>query len=98
MQCAQTMKTIDWTNRFKRDYRREAKNMGQQALKNLLADVMFRLILGDKLQPRHKDHALTGDWQGCRDCHLKPDLIMIYEVNDKVLILHRLGSHSELFG
>ena len=92
------MKTIDWTNRFKRDYKREAKSVGEQALKSLLTDVMLPIISGDKLQPKHKDHALTGNWSGCRDCHLKPDLIMIYEITDRILTLHRLGSHSELFG
>ena len=91
------MKTINWTNRFKRDYKREAKSIGEQALKKLLANVMYPLISGDKLEPKHKDHALTGNWAGCRDCHLKPDLLLIYEVTDEVLTLHRLGSHSELF-
>lgn len=49
------------------------------------------------LEPRHRDHALTGDWKDHRDCHVKPDLVLIYRKPDgKVLQLVRLGSHSEL--
>jgi mRNA interferase YafQ len=49
------------------------------------------------LEPRHRDHALTGDWKDHRDCHVKPDLVLIYRLPDgEVLQLVRLGSHSEL--
>ncbi len=49
------------------------------------------------LEPRHRDHALTGDWKDHRDCHVKPDLVLIYrKPGDEVLQLVRLGSHSEL--
>jgi mRNA interferase YafQ len=49
------------------------------------------------LEPRHRDHALTGDWADHRDCHIKPDLVLIYrKTGDDVLPLVRLGSHSEL--
>ncbi|WLV67219.1 type II toxin-antitoxin system YafQ family toxin [Pseudomonas aeruginosa] len=50
-----------------------------------------------KPQPRHRDHALTGDWKDHRDCHVKPDLVLIYQKPDAdTLRLVRLGSHSEL--
>jgi mRNA interferase YafQ len=49
------------------------------------------------LEPRHRDHALTGEWKDHRDCHVKPDLVLIYrKPNDATLQLVRLGSHSEL--
>jgi mRNA interferase YafQ len=48
------------------------------------------------LPPHYKDHALTGNWLDYRDCHLKPDLVLIYQITDNDLILVRLGSHSEL--
>mgnify|MGYP000930888494 FL=1 len=49
------------------------------------------------LEPRHRNHALTGDWKDHRDCHVKPDLVLIYrKLNGEVLQLVRLGSHSEL--
>jgi len=51
------------------------------------------------LEPRHRDHDLSGDWCGYRECHIKPDLLLIYRpTEEKVLRLARLGSHSELFG
>jgi mRNA interferase YafQ len=53
----------------------------------------------DPLEPRHRDHDLSGDWQGYRECHIKPDLLLIYRKTDmETLRLARLGSHSELFG
>lgn len=49
------------------------------------------------LEPRHRDYALTGDWKDHRDCHVKPDLVLIYrKLDGEVLQLVRLGSHSEL--
>ena len=49
------------------------------------------------LEPRHRDHALTGDWKDHRDCHVKPELVLIYrKLDDEVLQLVRLGSHSAL--
>jgi mRNA interferase YafQ len=57
------------------------------------------ITLDQFLAASYHDHSLTGEWTGCRECHIKPDLLLIYkkEGNDK-LILARLGSHSELFG
>ena len=92
------MKTLNWTNRYKRDHRREARSLGEPALNSLLDEALEPLLSGESLKLKYKDHALTGNWLGCRDCHLRPDLILIYEVSDKALTLHRLGSHSELFG
>lgn len=59
---------------------------------------MVELLANDKpLEPRHRDHALTGDWKDQRDCHIKPDLMLIYRKQDaERLQLVRLGSHSEL--
>jgi len=91
------MMTIRRVRQFKKDAKREAKTTGEQALNALLDEVLLPLISGSVLQPKHKDHALTGNWTGCRDCHLKPDLVLIYELSDESLTLHRLGSHSELF-
>lgn len=51
------------------------------------------------LEPRYRDHELSGDWSGYRECHVKPDLLLIYKKPDKdTLRLARLGSHGELFG
>jgi mRNA interferase YafQ len=49
------------------------------------------------LDPRHKDHALSGEWKGWRDCHIEPDWVLIYRNDDVSLMLGRTGSHSDLF-
>ena len=59
--------------------------------------IVLLLQSGKKLPDKYRDHNLVGNYQGCRVCHLKPDWLLIYEVLDNKLILHRLGSHSELF-
>jgi mRNA interferase YafQ len=91
------MRTIRRTSRFKRDYKREAKGQHRMTLdKDLLAVVS--LLVADTLLPeKYRDHAMTGDWKDHRDCHIKPDLLLIYrKPDDETLELVRLGSHSEL--
>jgi mRNA interferase YafQ len=90
------MRTIERTTRFKKDYKREAKT--DAALDDVLVPVI-ELLMTDADLPEHlRDHPLTGNWKGYRDCHVKPDLVLIYDRTDEVLSLVRLGSHSELFG
>jgi len=60
---------------------------------------VFTALANDMpLEHRYRDHALTGDWRGCRECHIKPDLLLIYHADGNMLQLVHLGSHSELFG
>jgi mRNA interferase YafQ len=59
--------------------------------------VVEALRLGRPLEARHRDHALTGEWKGFRDCHIQPDWVLIYSVDDEALYLARTGSHSDLF-
>lgn len=91
------MREIERTSCFNHYYKREAKGRHRLALdENLLA--ILRLLLADEPLPeRYRDHALTGDWYGFRDCHIRSDLVLIYEKPDAdTLRLVRLGSHSEL--
>jgi len=92
------MRTIKYTNQFKRDYKREKKSHRHQ--KTLDADLMsaVKFLAENKSLPhRYYDHSLSGDWQDHRDCHIKPDLVLIYRKPDSAsLELVRLGSHSEL--
>jgi len=91
------MRTIERTTQFRRDYKREAKGRHRASLDVNLAGVLGALMNDETLAPRYRDHALTGEWSGFRDCHVKPDLVLIYEKpNEDVLRLVRLGSHSEL--
>jgi mRNA interferase YafQ len=91
------MRTIERTSQFKRDYRREAKGTHRKTLEMDFIDVVSALANDQPLPEKHRDHALTGDWKDHRDCHIKPDLVLIYRKhNSRVLQLVRLGSHSEL--
>jgi mRNA interferase YafQ len=91
------MRTIRRTVRFKRDYKREAKGRYRATLDRDLVAVVSLLAANTALPPRHRDHALTGDWRDHRDCHIKPNLVLIYRKPDaETLELVRLGSHAEL--
>ena len=91
------MRTIERTGQFKRDYKREAKGKHRTTLDVDLVPVLVTLVNNQPLEPRHCDHALTGEWKDHRDCHIRPDLVLIYQLPDAdTLRLVRLGSHSEL--
>lgn len=91
------MRTIEYTTKFKRDYKREFKGIYKHIL---ISDLRLAIhLLGqDVVLPKsYCDHVLKGDWQDHRDCHIKPDLILIYRKPDAVTLqLVRLGSHSQL--
>ena len=88
------MKHIRRSTQFKKDYKRAKK-----AAKNLseLQKVIYQLATGKPLDPYYRDHALLGNYHGCRECHLEPDWLLIYKTEETELILVRTGSHSELF-
>ncbi|MDR2244219.1 MAG: type II toxin-antitoxin system YafQ family toxin [Burkholderiales bacterium] len=91
------MRTPDYTGQFKRDYKREKKGQHRTTLDADLGAVLSALLADQLLGLRYRDHALTGNWQDCRDCHVKPDLVLIYQkLGVDTLRLVRLGSHSEL--
>ncbi len=91
------MREIERTTQFKRDYRREWKGRHRANLETILSTVLEQLMADAPLPERHRDHALSGEWSGYRDCHIRPDLVLIYEKPDaSTLRLIRLGSHSEL--
>jgi mRNA interferase YafQ len=91
------MRTIRQSGQFKRDLKRESKGPHRKALQFEFVSLVAILADDRPLEPRHHDHALAGDWKGCRDCHVRPDLVLIYRKPDaETLQLLRLGSHSEL--
>jgi mRNA interferase YafQ len=74
------MRAIEWTSRFKKDYRREQKGRHRGFLDQELRLIIPRLAADEPLSEKHRDHALTGDWTDHRDCHVKPDLVLIFDI------------------
>jgi mRNA interferase YafQ len=89
------MRRIEQISRFKRDYKREAKGAHRATLQADLAAVLKVLVHDEPLAERCFDHPPTGDRKDHRDCHIKPDLILIYRKSDgQTLQLVRLGYHT----
>jgi len=92
------MRTIERSTKFKKDYKRELKGRYRDILESELKTVLLPLISDEALDIRYRDHDLSGNWAGYRECHIKPDLLLIYrKLDGDILKLARLGSHSELF-
>lgn len=85
------MRRIEWTTAFKRDF----KKVG--TLESAFVEALWKLANDEPLPERFRDHELKGEWKGFRDCHIRPDLILIYRrpTADRLQLV-RLGSHSEL--
>ena len=91
------MRKIERTVQFRRDYKREMKGRHRTTLNEALTSVLQALTTDSRLDEKFRDHALSGNWQNSRDCHIKTDLVLIYQKPDaETLLLVRLGSHSEL--
>ena len=88
------MKAIFQTSQFKKDFKR-IKKRGKNLSK--LKEVVSAIANSEVLEERHRDHALSGNWSGSRDCHIEPDWILIYRVDGEYLFLKRTGSYSDLF-
>jgi len=92
------MRTISRTAKFKKDYKREANGQHRVTLDADLLAAVSLLAADEPLPDRFHDHPLSGDYANHRECHLKPDLLLIYKKpDDSALRLVRVGSHSELF-
>lgn len=92
-----TKYTIKHTSQFKKDYKL-AKRRGLNL--SLLKEIISLLANGEQLDEKYRDHDLSGDWKGHRECHIQPDWLLVYRIEDDVLILtlSRTGTHSDLFG
>jgi len=89
------MLEIEYSNQFKKDFKK-ARKLPLLELK-IIFDVISSLEKEQVLDEKLKDHELSGNWASYRECHIKPDLLLIYQVENSTLKLARLGSHSELF-
>ena len=90
------MLTIKYETSFRKDFKRIVKR-GYNI--KLLEDVIGILADGKTLPEKYKDHSLTGDYKDCRECHITPDWLLIYQIygNELILYLTRTGTHSDLF-
>ena len=84
------------TAKFQKDLKR-VQRRGYDI--SLLTEIIKKLAAGEPLPEKNRDHNLVGDYIGCRECHITPDWLLIYEVfeSDLILYLTRTGSHSDLF-
>lgn len=88
------MRTITRKSRFKKDFKK-LSSANRDITK--LAVVIRTLANGQPLPPHNRDHALTGNYVGYRECHISPDWLLIYKIENDCLILVRTGTHSDLF-
>ena len=81
-------------------FKKELKTMIKRGYDiSLLDEIVNKLANGEELPERNHDHALVGNYKGCRECHIKPDWLLIYQIEDQELILYltRTGTHADLF-
>jgi mRNA interferase YafQ len=92
------MREVIFASRYKKDLKRRIRDPRFRVQK--LKAVLSSLIHGRELAEKHKNHALTGEYRGCFECHVQPDVLLIYlvDVERNILYLLRIGSHAELFG
>lgn len=89
------MLTPIYTNIFDKDLK-IIKKSGSKNIEKI-KNVIKKLINEGKLEPRNRDHILTGNYKGRRECHIEPDWLLIYKIENDTIIFERTGSHSELF-
>jgi mRNA interferase YafQ len=89
------MLALEYSTQFKKDFKKIAKLPIPDVVE--VGHIIKELQLEKELLEKYVDHALYGNWQGYRDCHVKPDLVLIYKSESSILKLARIGSHSELF-
>jgi mRNA interferase YafQ len=94
MKLKTDMLQIKTTTKFGKDSKRMHKRGADVAI---LKGVMITLASEQKLALSYRDHALTGNYKGCRECHLTPDWLLIYKIIDDGILFERTGSHSDLF-
>ncbi|MCP4363228.1 MAG: type II toxin-antitoxin system YafQ family toxin [Chloroflexi bacterium] len=87
-------RTIRQSTKFRRDIKRLKRQQKDLAK---LKTVITLLAAQKPLTAQHRDHTLTGNWKGFRECHIQPDWLLIYRVEGDELQLTRTGSHAELF-
>ncbi len=88
------MKRIQSSTAFEKDIERLIRTKKDM---EKLKSVVRSLVRGEKLDPIYRDHKLTGNYYGCRDCHVESDWLLIYKYDEEALSLVRTGTHADLF-
>jgi len=89
------MYDLDYSTQFKKDFKKITKMPIPDIIE--VGSVISELQKGQILEAKYVDHPLSGNWNNFRDCHIKPDLVLIYRINENTLQLARIGSHSDVF-
>ncbi len=89
------MHTLDYSTQFKKDFKKITKKTIPDIIE--VGNVISDLQKGFTLETKYVDHPLSGNWAGFRDCHIKPDLVLIYRIHESTLQLARIGSHNDVF-
>ena len=96
------MRRTEQRSKFRHDFKREGRGEYRRLLLPVTGElwkVVTALANDISLPAKYRDHPLHGEWEGSRDCHIRPDLVLVYTLEgEDLLILERLGSHAELFG
>jgi mRNA interferase YafQ len=91
------LRKLEQTSRFRKDAKREARGIYREVMGGDFLKVIDLLLRDELLTDRFADHSLSGKWHGYRDCHIRPDLVLIYSKPDnETLLLARIGTHSQL--
>ena len=84
----------EYTTKFKKDLKTIAKrNLDTELLK----EIIRKLCLEEPLPLKNKEHSLSCDWSGCRECHISPVWLLIYQIGNGIIVFERTGTHSDLF-
>ena len=84
----------EYTTKFKKDLKiAKKRNLDIELLKNIIR----KLCNEEPLPQKNKDHILSGEWTGCRECHISPDWLLIYQIGNGMIVFERTGTHSDLF-
>jgi mRNA interferase YafQ len=89
------MYIIQTTARFEKDYKK-IKKSGRYDMQKIKY-VMHKLAAGEKLEPKFRNHILSGNFKNRRECHIEPDWLLVYKIDNNKIVFERTGSHAELF-
>jgi mRNA interferase YafQ len=91
------MRKIEYSSAFKKDYKQAKRSKYKSSIDQRFGIVLSTVISNTPLEPKYKDHVLIGNWLGYRECHIYPDLLLIYSESGNSIKLARINTHSNIF-